>query len=157
MYSILKILVDQRCQVYCDFELKGEACPNLLFKIKLKKGTYILEFKIGDGILTKEYSVNNVNEEFILRVSLKDMACKDDYSIKDTGNKQILYNIKHNEEIDLPYEEYREVENIDCQNGKIYTARLNNKWGAIKYNGKELIAPLFKSFYKLLFDKYLCF
>lgn len=157
MYSILKILVDQRCQVYCDFELKGEASPNSLFKIKLRKGTYILEFKIGDGILTKEYSVNTVNEEYLIRISLIGMSGRDDYSIKDIGNKQTLYNTKHNEEIVLPYEEYREVENIEHQNGKVYTARLNNKWGAIKYNGKELIAPLFKSFHKLLYDKYLCF
>ena len=73
MHSILKILVDQRCQIYCDYKLEGEASPNSLFKIELRKGTYILEFKIGEGVLTKEFNIDNINEEILLRVSLKDM------------------------------------------------------------------------------------
>ena len=61
MHSILKILVDQRCQIYCDFNLKGEASPNSLFKIYLRKGTYILEFKIGEDVLTKEFKIDTLN------------------------------------------------------------------------------------------------
>lgn len=157
MFSLLKILVDQRCQVYCDHELKGEACPNSLFTFNLRKGTYILEFKIGEDILTKEFSIDYLNEEILLRVSLKDLPSRDDYYIKSIGSNQYLYNSKHNEVVDLPYKEYKEITDLMHQNGKIYATLLHNKWGAIKYNGKELIAPKFQSFYKLLFDKYLCF
>ena len=32
MGSILKILVDWPCEVYCDFELKGNAEPQSIFK-----------------------------------------------------------------------------------------------------------------------------
>lgn len=157
MYSILKILVDQRCQVYCDFDLKGKASPNSLFKIELRKGTYILEFKIGEDTLTKEYTLDTLNEEILLKISLKDMPNKDDYSIKTEGSDNYLYNTKHNKVVDLPYEKYKEIAGLEQQNSKVYASFLKNKWGAIKYNGKELIAPRFKSFYKLLFDKYLCF
>lgn len=157
MHSILKILVDQRCQVFCDFDLKGEASPNSLFKIELRKGTHILEFKIGANILTKEISIDTLNEEILLRVSLKDIPTKDDYCIKVKGSDQYLYNTKHNEVVDLPYKQYKEIDGLEHQNCKTYAALLNNKWGAIKHNGKELIAPQFKSFCKLLFEKYLCF
>lgn len=157
MYSTLKILVDQRCQVYCDYELKGEASPNSLFKFNLKKGTYILEFKIGDDILTKEISIETLNKEILLKVSLKDMPTKDDYCIKVKGSDQYLYNTKHDKVVDLPYKEYKEIDGLEDQNSKTYATLLNNMWGAIKHNGKELIAPQFRSFYKILFEKYLCF
>ncbi|MGV8962208.1 MAG: hypothetical protein ACOH2V_02370 [Candidatus Saccharimonadaceae bacterium] len=157
MYSILKILVDQRCQVYCDYELKGEATPNSLFKIELRKGTYILEFKIGEGVLTREYNMQDVYEENLLKISLKDMSCIDDYCIKVIDSEQYLYNTKLNEIIDLPYKEYKGITDSEHLNTIVYATLLNNEWGAIKYNGKELIAPQFKSLYKLLFEKYLCF
>ena len=157
MYSILKILVDQRCQIYCDYEMKGEANPNSLFKIELRKGTYILEFKIGDNILTKEFKIDTLNEEILLKISLKDIPSKDDYCIKTVDSEQYLYNTKKNEIVDLPYKEYKEIKDLEHQNSKVYATLLNNVWGAIKYNGKELIVPQFRSFYKLLFERYLCF
>lgn len=48
MSSILKILVDIQCVVYCDFEEVGEANPNSLFKMELRKGSYIIDFKKDD-------------------------------------------------------------------------------------------------------------
>lgn len=45
MSSILKILVDIQCLVYCDFEEVGEAFPNSILKIELRKGIYIIDFK----------------------------------------------------------------------------------------------------------------
>lgn len=157
MHSILKILVNQRCQIYCDFNLKGEASPNSLFKIYLRKGTYILEFKIGEDVLTKEFKIDTLNEEILLRVSLKDMPSRDDYCIKVKGSDQYLYNTKHNKVVDLPYKEYKEIAGLELQNSKVYATLLKNMWGAIKHNGRELIAPKFRSFHKLLFEKYLCF
>ena len=71
MSSILKILVDIQCLVYCDFEQVGEAFPNSIFKMELRKGTYIIEFKI-DGIVlvSKEYIMKSDNEEDLLRINL---------------------------------------------------------------------------------------
>ena len=48
MSSILKILVDIQCVVYCDFEEVGEANPYSLFKMELRKGSYIIDFKKDD-------------------------------------------------------------------------------------------------------------
>ena len=48
MSSILKILVDIQCLVYCDFEQVGEAFPNSIFKMELRKGMYIIDFKKDD-------------------------------------------------------------------------------------------------------------
>lgn len=71
MSSTLKILVDIQCFVYCDFEQVGEAIPNSIFKIELRKGTYILEFKIdGTTIVSKEYIMKSDNEEDLLRINL---------------------------------------------------------------------------------------
>lgn len=71
MSSILKILVDIQCFVYCDFEQVGEAIPNSIFNIELRKGTYILEFKIdGTTIVSKEYIMKSDNEEDLLRINL---------------------------------------------------------------------------------------
>ena len=48
MSSILKILVDIQCTVYCDFVEIGEANPYSLFKMELRKGSYIIDFKKDD-------------------------------------------------------------------------------------------------------------
>lgn len=48
MSSILKILVDIQCVVYCVFEEVGEANPYSLFKMELRKGSYIIDFKKDD-------------------------------------------------------------------------------------------------------------
>ena len=48
MSSILKILVDIQCLVYCDLEQVGEALPNSIFKLELRKGTYIIDFRKDD-------------------------------------------------------------------------------------------------------------
>lgn len=71
MSSILKILSDVECQVYCDNELKGEAFPDKIFRIEMRKGCYILEFKKGfTCLLAKEYEMKSNDEEPLLRVTL---------------------------------------------------------------------------------------
>lgn len=73
MSSTLKILVDIQCFVYCDFEQVGEAIPDSIFKMELRKGTYILDFKIdGTTIVSKEYIMKSDNEEALLRVNLSE-------------------------------------------------------------------------------------
>ncbi len=73
MNSILKIIVDLQCLVYCDFEQVGEALPNSIFKIELRKGKYILEFKIdAKTIVSKEYIMKSDNEDDLLRINLSE-------------------------------------------------------------------------------------
>lgn len=75
MSSILKILTDVECQVYCDYELKGDVVPDTLFRINMRKGTYLLEFKKDNVVLlSKEYEMCSNDEEQLLRVSLSDIA-----------------------------------------------------------------------------------
>lgn len=71
MSSVLKILVDIDCQIYCDYELKGDAFSNSIFRVEMRKGIYILEFKKNNTILlTQEYEMKSNDEEPLLRVSL---------------------------------------------------------------------------------------
>lgn len=71
MSSIIKILVDIQCLVYCDFEEVGEASPNSIFKIELRKGTYIIDFRVGNTTLkTIKYSVESDDIDYLLEVSL---------------------------------------------------------------------------------------
>lgn len=71
MSSILKILVDIQCLVYCDFEEVGEAFPNSILKIELRKGIYIIDFK-KDNIILKsiKYKIKTDNEDYLLEESL---------------------------------------------------------------------------------------
>ena len=77
MNSILKILVDIPCEVYCDYELKGEATPQSIFRIELRKGTYILEFKQnGELLYSQEYNMLSSDEEDLMKVTLSDILAK---------------------------------------------------------------------------------
>ena len=77
MSSILKILSDVECQVYCDFELKGDVIPGNIFRIEMRKGNYLLEFKRGDVVLlSKEYEMCSNDEERLLKVSLLEVVEK---------------------------------------------------------------------------------
>lgn len=83
MSSILKILTDVECQVYCDYELKGDVAPNTLFRIDMRKGTYLLEFKKDNVVLlSKEYEMCSNDEEQLLRVSLSEIAMKQSREIQ---------------------------------------------------------------------------
>ncbi len=87
MSSLLKILVDSKCQVYCDYELIGEASPNSILRIELRKGNYILEFKQNDRVLlSKEYEMKSNDEECLLRVSLTEIVEKNE---KDKREEEI--------------------------------------------------------------------
>lgn len=78
MSSILKILVDIQCLVYCDFEEVGEAFPNSILKIELRKGIYIIDFK-KDNISLKsiKYKIKTDNEDYLLEESLTNIYKKE--------------------------------------------------------------------------------
>lgn len=77
MSSILKIVSDVECQVYCDYELKGDVTPGIIFRIEMRKGNYLLEFKRGnDVLLSKEYEMCSNDEERLLKVSLLETLAK---------------------------------------------------------------------------------
>lgn len=78
MSSILKILVDIQCLVYCDFELVGEAFPNSIFKMELRKGMYIIDFR-KDNISLKsiKYKIESDDEDYLLEESLANIYKKE--------------------------------------------------------------------------------
>ena len=77
MSSILKILVDVGCQVYCDYEFKGDAVPGTIFRIEMRKGNYILEFKQdGKLLLSQEYDMESNDEERLFKVTLSKVVGK---------------------------------------------------------------------------------
>lgn len=77
MNSILKILTDYPCQVFCDFQLIGDAVPNSIFRVELRKGTYIFEFKHNNKtLLTQEHIIYSNEEEQLLKISLIPIVTK---------------------------------------------------------------------------------
>lgn len=113
MSSLLKILVDVNCQVYCDYELIGEASPNSILRIELKKGNYILEFKQNDKILiSQDYEMKSNDEECLLRVSLLEVAekYKKDKSWEEIAklNMEICRNYGTNNEVWLENKDTKE-------------------------------------------------
>ena len=84
MSSKLKILIDYPCEVYCDLEHIGNAQPNHIFVLNLKKGKYFLEFKVdvkngikGNGmsvnetfVKTYDYVMQSNDEEDLLKITL---------------------------------------------------------------------------------------
>ena len=78
MSSTLKILVDIQCLVYCDFEQIGEAFPNSIFKIELRKGTYIIDLrKEGINLKSIKYKIESDDEDYLLEVSLAKIYVKE--------------------------------------------------------------------------------
>ncbi len=94
MSSILKILVDIQCLVYCDFEEVGEAFPNSILKIELRKGIYIIDFK-KDNISLKsiKYKINTDNEDYLLEESLTNIYTKkkETKKRKEISEKNVLW------------------------------------------------------------------
>lgn len=94
MSSILKILVDIQCLVYCDFEEVGEAFPNSILKIELRKGIYIIDFK-KDNISLKsiKYKITTDNEEYLLEESLTNIYTKkkETKKRKEISEKNVLW------------------------------------------------------------------
>ena len=71
MGSILKILSDTPCKIYCDFELKGEVVANSIFRLELRKGTYILEFvsiENDNYRISQEYIMQSNDEQDLLKI-----------------------------------------------------------------------------------------
>ena len=94
MSSILKILVDIQCLVYCDFEEVGEAFPNSILKIELRKGIYIIDFK-KDNISLKsiKYKIETDNEDYLLEESLTNIYTKkkETKKRKEISEKNVLW------------------------------------------------------------------
>lgn len=94
MSSILKILVDIQCLVYCDFEEVGEAFPNSILKIELRKGIYIIDFK-KDNISLKsiKYKIKTDNEDYLLEESLTNIYTKkkETKKRKEISEKNVLW------------------------------------------------------------------
>ena len=177
MSSILKILVDIPCLVYCDFEQVGEAFPNSIFKMELRKGTYIIEFK-KDGVVieSKEYIMKSDNEEDLLRINLSialskykreqeclkianinaDIQYKDeDWWIvnKDNGCRiRLLYNLE-----DYSHSNRNSFDMVGLRSVSIggeevdywgYSAIEGGKWGCINKQGEMQIPAIYdKSIY----------
>ena len=78
MSSILKILVDIQCTVYCDFVEIGEANPYSLFKIELRKGTYIIDLRKDDiSLKSIKYKIESDDEDYLIEESLANIYTKE--------------------------------------------------------------------------------
>ena len=116
MASKLKILVDHTCDVFCDYELIGQAIPNKLFYCELRKGKYILEFKVKDDVENRyiytesfDYIMDSNDEEDLIRINLL---------------KKVII-----KEINLPKVHILTKKDIDCNEGEPnwhYILHINN-------------------------------
>ena len=88
MSSILKILVDIQCIVYCDFVEIGEANPYSLFKVELRKGTYIIDFRKDDiSLKSIKYKIESDDEDYLLEESLANIYTKE----KETKRRKEIF------------------------------------------------------------------
>ena len=87
MSSTLKILVDIQCLIYCDFEEVGEALPGSIFKMKLRKGIYIIDFrKEGISLKSIKYKIESDEEDYLLEESLIKIYTKE----KETRRRRVI-------------------------------------------------------------------
>ncbi len=159
MSSLLKILVDVECQVYCDYELKGTAVPNSIFRIEMRKGNYILEFKKDNTcLLTQEYEMCSNDEELMLRVSLgeklekynREKTAKQIESIyadieyddigayivnRETGETFRLHTLRYYGGINFPFDA--------CGLVSVPNGDHGNKWGCVNKIGEIQIPIVF--------------
>lgn len=174
MSSTLKILVDNQCIVYCDFEKVGEAFPNSIFKIELRKGAYIFEFKIeSKTIVSKEYNIQEDGQDYLMKINLleeiqklrreqKSMeianinACikyeDGDHWIvnKDNGSMiRLLYNIEdhgysNRKDFDMVGLRSINLGGEEVDDGPIYLIK-GGKWGCINKCGEIQIPIIYDS------------
>lgn len=130
MASILKIIVDLPCQVYCDYEYKGETMLNSIFRLDLRKGTYIIEFKIGANIIhSLEYVMQSNEEEDLIRVSL---FIHVDNSLFENN----IYKC-------IKFREYN-IKLLHHNNHEYFIAEKDGKHGVIDKYGRNIIPLLYK-------------
>ena len=94
MSSILKILVDIQCLVYCDFEQVGEAFPNSILKMELRKGSYIIDFKKDDiSLKSIKYKIDSDDEDYLLEESLANIYTKEKETKrrKEISKKEVIW------------------------------------------------------------------
>ena len=94
MSSILKILVDIQCLVYCDFEQVGEAFPNSILKMELRKGSYIIDFKKDDiSLKSIKYKIESDDEDYLLEESLANIYTKEKETKrrKEISKKEVIW------------------------------------------------------------------
>lgn len=94
MSSTLKILVDIQCLIYCDFEEVGEALPGTIFKMELRKGVYVIDFR-KEGIILEsiKYKIESDEEDYFLEESLVKIYTKEKEKRRRRGisEKEVLW------------------------------------------------------------------
>lgn len=113
MASKLKIIVDYPCDVYCDYDCKGQATPDSIFSIELRKGTYYLEFIIEGEVRKRiDYTIETNDEEDLLRIHFS--------SVVAFGVLQgVFFNLKSKPK--------RDVEPMSYFSGKTFVRCLDNE------------------------------
>lgn len=169
MSSLLKIIVDTPCQIYCDYEYKGELNKDSIFKLDLRKGIYLLEFKLDDTILlTQEYCMKSNDEEDLLKISLQEKVkmIEREKIHNEINNKNVQVKIiddsfwivdEIGEKISLipfglHYYRFDKAGLLSVNvGGRVYSEPFigceylieGGKWGAINKNGEIQISPLY--------------
>jgi hypothetical protein len=70
MASLLKIIANIECDLYLDHEFIEHLYQDKLYKINIRKGTYILEFKVDNLLLHgEEYCVSSNDEDLLYRLN----------------------------------------------------------------------------------------
>ena len=90
MSSLLKVIPDIECDLYIDYEYKCHLPVGQMTKVEIRRGTYIIEFKLNDFILhSKELFIETSDEEILYKF---------DYLI-DNQSRILTYNSKEEETI----------------------------------------------------------
>ena len=90
MCSVLKFLSDIECDLYIDQKRCAYLKVGEILKYEIRKGVYLIDFKVGDiNLFSDEFTINSDNEEYLYRF---DYIARNSSSIiryKTTGKTQL--------------------------------------------------------------------
>ena len=82
MEALLKIITDIECDFYIDYEYKEHLCVGSMSKFHVRRGTYIIEFKIDNIVIhSEEYYVKSNEEDILYKFQF----------IQEKGSRIIFY------------------------------------------------------------------
>jgi len=154
MSSVLKIISDSNCSIYCDTEFIGDAYENKIYRLELGKGSFFLEFISTENKAAKieiDYVMVNSDIEDLLRIKLNDVINTQNELSRSIEDERILNSreIRLHEgklciyDIDtLVIIELSCTEAYDFNEG-LAAVKVNMLWGFINMKGDTIIDYLY--------------
>jgi len=149
MKSTLKIIPDVDCEIFLDTEYVGLAGGNKVFRIELRKGTYVIEFVSSTNRkcrITENYVMASTDIEDLLRISFRESVEEKTFNREEENRILNAREIRLNSDSLCIYDkETDEIIYIDYTKAYHFQEGLasvlsETGWGFINPRGEEVIA-----------------